>query len=56
MAGSRDGRKCDETTLATCNLRQKPEITEFGYVDIEKAELEAFADYVKKGASFRTNK
>lgn len=53
VAGSKGWAEMrDETTLATCNLRQKPEITEFGYVDIEKAELEAFADYVKKGREF----
>ena len=39
VAGSKGWAEMrDETTLATCNLRQKPEITEFGYVDIEKAD------------------
>lgn len=41
-----------EITLATCKLRQQPEITEFDYVDIEKAELEAFADMVQEGAEY----
>ena len=41
-----------ERTLATCKLRKTPEITEFEYVDIEKAELEAFADLVQTGADF----
>ena len=41
-----------ESTLATCKLRKTPEITEFEYVDIEKAELEAFADLVRQGKDF----
>ena len=41
-----------ERTLATCKLRENPEITEFDYVDIEKAELEAFADLVQTDVDF----
>lgn len=35
-----------ESTLATCKLRKQPEITEFTDFDIERAELDGFADYV----------
>jgi predicted dehydrogenase len=41
-----------ETTLATCQLRQQPVITEFDPIDIERAELDAFADYVTNGAEY----
>ena len=41
-----------ESTLATCRLRENPKITEFDYVDIEKAELEAFADLVQMDTDF----
>jgi predicted dehydrogenase len=41
-----------ETTLATCLLRQQPEITEMDYVDIERAELEAFADWCQEGPEY----
>ena len=41
-----------ERTLATCRLRKSPEIIKFDYVDIEKAELEAFADLVQTDVDF----
>jgi predicted dehydrogenase len=41
-----------ESTLATCKLRQQPEITDYEGIDIERAELDGFADYVVNNAPY----
>ena len=55
VAGSEGwAEKRGENTLATCKLRQQPEITEFTDFDIERAELDGFADYVLNDTPIRS--